>query len=396
MSAVQDLVRAPACVPDASCRPLPVDGLADKVAATEIELTADDAMFMDDVVASVHRMVATPLYQTTALARAPDVARIAPQRVQGLFSGFDFHLTPEGPRLIEINTNAGGAFYGAMIDEVRWRGGDRAAKPFGYWAHLFVDHVRREWDLAGRGALRTVAVVDDEPDRQFLRLEFDLAVRALQDAGIVAIVTDPSELEYRDGRLSRGGMPIDLVYNRLTSFSLARDADRALHDALIAGAAVVTPDPRTHALLACKHNLALLGDDAFLREAGVDPSSHGVLLRAVPRTESLTPASAGRLWNDRAAHYFKPSDGFGSRAVYDGGKLTAKTWREILASGGYVAQQRVEPGRTDVAGAAAMRFDVRTFAYGPTPFMRLARVYRGQTTNFRTPGGGFAPVRVRA
>jgi hypothetical protein len=67
-----------------------------------------------------------------------------------------------------------------------------------------------------------------------------------------------------------------------------------------------------------------------------------------------------------------------------------------LASGGYVAQQRVEPGRTDVAGAAAMRFDVRTFAYGPTPFMRLARVYRGQTTNFRTPGGGFAPVRVRA
>jgi hypothetical protein len=43
-----------------------------------------------------------------------------------------------------------------------------------------------------------------------------------------------------------------------------------------------------------------------------------------------------------------------------------------------------------------MRFDVRTFAYGPTPFMRLARVYRGQTTNFRTPGGGFASVRVRA
>jgi hypothetical protein len=41
-----------------------------------------------------------------------------------------------------------------------------------------------------------------------------------------------------------------------------------------------------------------------------------------------------------------------------------------------------------------MRFDVRTFAYGREPFMRMARVYRGQTTNFRTPGGGFAPVRV--
>lgn len=396
MSAAEVLERAPLCAADPLCSPLPLDGLAEKVAATEISLTAADAQFMDDVVASVHRVVATPLYQRTVLERAPEIARVAPQRVLGLFSGFDFHLTPEGPRLIEINTNAGGAFYGALIDEMRWRGGDRAAKPFGYWAHLFVDHVRQEWDLAERGALRTVAVVDDEPDRQFLRLEFDLAVRALGDAGIEAFIADPRELEFRDGRLYRGTTPIDLVYNRLTSFSLARGVDRALHDALIAGAAVVTPDPRTHALLACKRNLALLGDDTFLREAGIDPSSHGVLLRAVPRTESLTPASAGRLWSDRAAHYFKPSDGFGSRAVYDGGKLTAKTWREILASGGYVAQQRVEPGRTDVAGAAAMRFDVRTFAYGPTPFMRLARVYRGQTTNFRTPGGGFAPVRVRA
>jgi hypothetical protein len=39
-----------------------------------------------------------------------------------------------------------------------------------------------------------------------------------------------------------------------------------------------------------------------------------------------------------------------------------------------------------------MRCDVRTYAYQGRSFMRLARVYRGQTTNFRTPGGGFASV----
>ena len=44
-----------------------------------------------------------------------EIARTTPQRVKGLFSGFDFHLTAAGPRLIEINTNAGGAFYGAVL-----------------------------------------------------------------------------------------------------------------------------------------------------------------------------------------------------------------------------------------------------------------------------------------
>jgi hypothetical protein len=29
--------------------------------------------------------------------------------------GYDFHLSPDGPRLIEINTNAGGAFLNAAL-----------------------------------------------------------------------------------------------------------------------------------------------------------------------------------------------------------------------------------------------------------------------------------------
>lgn len=372
------------------------DDVNEKLAAAEIVLTSDDARFMDDVVASVHRAVQTPLFQRTALANAPAAAQLAPQRIRGLFSGFDFHLTEAGPRLIEINTNAGGAFYGALIDDMRWREGEREARPLGHWAHLFVQHVRQEWASAGRTSpLRTAAIVDDAPDEQFLKQEFQLAARFLRDAGIDAFVADPREFAFRDGRLWRDRTAVDFVYNRLTSFSLERDVDRALREALLSGGAVVSPDPRTHALLACKRNLSLLGDDAFLLEAGVDASTRGVLLRAVPHTEELTPASAGRLWDARATHYFKPVSGFGSRAVYDGAKLTTKTWREVVAGGGYVAQQRVEAPRTPVSGAPDMRFDVRTFAYGAQPFMRLARVYRGQTTNFRTPGGGFAPVRVR-
>jgi len=207
------------------------------------------------------------------------------------------------------------------------------------------------------------------------------------------VIADPRELVFREGRLWLGAMAIDLVYNRLTSFALDRDADEALREAMLAGAVVVTPDPRTHALLARKRNLALLGDEAFLRGANVDAHTRETLHRAVPHTVLLTCENASSLWLDRARHYFKPDAGFGSRAVYDGAKLTAKTWRELTSSD-YVAQARIDPPRVEMPEFGTMRFDVRTFAYGASPFMRLARVYRGQTTNFRTPGGGFAAVRV--
>ena len=39
-----------------------------------------------------------------------------------------------------------------------------------------------------------------------------------------------------------------------------------------------------------------------------------------------------------------------------------------------------------------MKFDLRGYAYAGESQWFAARLYQGQTTNFRTPGGGFAPV----
>jgi hypothetical protein len=36
--------------------------------------------------------------------------------------------------------------------------------------------------------------------------------------------------------------------------------------------------------------------------------------------------------------------------------------------------------------------DLRCYAYLGQALLFAARLYQGQTTNFRTPGGGFAPV----
>ncbi|MFN9355436.1 MAG: hypothetical protein ACK6A4_01230, partial [Alphaproteobacteria bacterium] len=116
------------------------------------------------------------------------------------------------------------------------------------------------------------------------------------------------------------------------------------------------------------------------------------LVRAVPETIVMSPENSGDLWARRDEFYFKPMRGYGSRGVYAGAKLTRRTWEAIAAGGDYVAQALVPPSRVPVPGHGEMRCDIRTFAYEGRAFMRLARLYRGQTTNFRTPGGGFAAV----
>jgi len=42
----------------------------------------------------------------------------------------------------------------------------------------------------------------------------------------------------------------------------------------------------------------------------------------------------------------------------------------------------------------ARKMDVRLYTYDRHVLLVAARLYQGQTTNFRTPGGGFAPVFV--
>lgn len=88
--------------------------------------------------------------------------------------------------------------------------------------------------------------------------------------------------------------------------------------------------------------------------------------------------------------------GYGSKAVYRGDKLTRSAWAGILA-GEYVAQQFVPPSERTVAADGALharKTDVRLYTYVCLVLIAAARLYQGQATNFRTIGGGFAPVVV--
>jgi hypothetical protein len=305
--------------------------------------------------------------------------------------GYDFHLAADGPKLIEINTNAGGAFLNALLAKAQHAccaemlDGLTAADIAGFDAAV-ARMFRAEWNSQrGGGVPHHIVIVDDEPEEQYLYPEFILAQRLLERQGFEASIADPRALRYEDGRLQLGGKTVDLVYNRLVDFALDQSDHAALRAAYLDGAVVVTPNPHLHALFADKRNLTLLCDDTRLAEWGLDAASRADLARGVPRTMAVVPDNAANLWAARKKLFFKPAAGYGGKAVYRGDKVTKGVWADIVA-GGYVAQDFAAPSermmRIDTE-TVSRKTDFRLYTYDGAVLLKAARLYQGQTTNFR-------------
>lgn len=367
---------------------------------TPVFISKADLAAMEAFIQAIEAAAGAPGYRARVLSWAPEIARrdFGPR---GVFMGYDFHLSADGPRLIEVNTNAGGAFLNDLLAQAQSAccREAREAVPTGGTGGFEAavrDMFLSEWASQGRpGRPGLIAIVDDQPTAQYLFPEFLLAKSLFERWGAEAVIADPTELDYAGGRLAHRGRPIDLVYNRLVDFAFEADVHKALGQAYAQGAVVVTPGPHNHALLADKRNLVLLSDPDAVRAFDL-PQADREALAAVPRTVPVTARDAEALWADRRRFFFKPSGGHGGKAVYRGDKITRGAWAHVI-EGGYVAQAIAPPGerRIRVDGEVrSLKLDVRLYTYRAKPLLAAARVYQGQTTNFRTPGGGFAPVYV--
>jgi hypothetical protein len=354
---------------------------------------------MARVVDAVETAARLPGYREAALSWAPPIARLDFGPI-GALMGYDFHVTTSGPKLIEVNTNAGGAFLNAALARAQRACCAEALVPSGISpsqdlgpkvADMLIDEWRRQ-RASGRPA--TIAIVDDAPEEQYLLPEFRLAKALFEKHGFETVIADAKELVFDGKALLFRGRPIDLVYNRLVDFSLEEPRHAALRAAYVGGNVVVTPNPWAHALFADKRNLTLLSDADRLQHWGLAQNQLDVLRVSVPKTVIVSPANADALWQDRRNLFFKPARGHGSKAAYRGDKITRKVWREIMGRA-YVAQSYAAPGTRSVQFdevRAELKVDVRLYTFGGAALLAAARLYQGQTTNMRTPGGGFAPV----
>lgn len=362
-----------------------------------VELSTAELAELAHFVQAVTALVALPSYQAAVAERNGGTEQ--PQ-TSGVCLGFDFHRGPNGPQLIEINTNAGGSLLVTLLNRA-W--GQNVVADSAEQALLQMFFV--EWQVWGASrALQTIAIVDEAPEQQYLYPEFVRWQKLFAAQGLQAIICPPEQLLCNEqGQLSYQGIGIDLLYNRLTDFGLTTSSS-ALAQAWKVQAAgaksgtLITPHPVAHALWADKRNLDWLSDPDQLAAFGLGSEMSQQIARCVPRTVLVDAAQGEHFWEHRKKLFFKPQAGFGSRATYRGDKLTKRVFEEIL-QGGYVAQDFVPPpevalSNVNDAEPITLKYDLRVYAYNGQIQLLAARLYQGQTTNFRTPGGGFAPVRV--
>jgi uncharacterized circularly permuted ATP-grasp superfamily protein len=136
----------------------------------------------------------------------------------------------------------------------------------------------------------------------------------------------------------------------------------------------------------------------MLRDMGVAEKTRTLLLEGIAHTVCVHKEDAETLWATRKQLFFKPAKGYGSKAAYRGDRMTKRVFGEIL-QGNYVAQTLVKPTERQLKvenELVDLKLDLRQYVYKGQTQLTSARLYQGQTTNFRTPGSGFAPVVVVA
>ncbi|MEI8026803.1 MAG: hypothetical protein WCI18_10695 [Pseudomonadota bacterium] len=372
--------------------------------SNSIVISSSQLAKMTQIVQAVESVLEIKAYQELVFSRLSD-AEIRDLNKSGLFVAYDFHVSEQGVGLIEINTNPGGAMLCAARSRVLETDLQKTAdldsllvlgEKFEF--ELFSMFLGEWKNFNGDRSLESIAIVDENPMQQFLYPEFLLFQKLFVMHGIKCVIADPSELTLRDGALWVKNLRIDLVYNRLADFYFELPVSRIVRQAFVERLALVTPNPRAYALYADKRNLAVLSNKNLLRSLGVSAGIQDVLVNGIPFTEEVNGASGDIFWTNRRNLYFKPINGYGARAVYRGDKVTKKVW-SLIQQGNYVAQKQFAPGEFFVGEKGAekiMKFDVRLFVYNGRVLWVAGRVYQGQTTNFRTPGGGFAPVVIRS
>lgn len=359
------------------------------ISPTTVELPRPALREMLRLMRALYALGNLPAYRHLVLPQLPEAARFDPGH-DAVMMGYDFHLGADGPRLIEVNTNAGGGLLayqaqsgfksGKVTDLDRLQGG-------------FLNSFSEELIRYGRADLKRVAIIDEAPQEQFLYHEMLTYAELLRQQGVDAQVVDPADLQADEAGVFLQGKPVDLVYNRHCDFYLDSEVMAGLRAAYLAGSVCLSPNPFVYGLLADKRRMILWSDEQVLRELGLSTRKRELLLRIVPKSRLLADVDVDQTWQQRKQLAFKPVTRFGSRGVLLGRKISRKRFDELAADETLV-QQLVPPSEVAAEDGEVMKADFRLFAYRNRLLGVAARLYQGQVTNMRTPGGGYAPVRI--
>lgn len=353
---------------------------------------------MQNLITAVEKVITISNEKNNNSSNSSNSSNIRNDNLKGIFMGYDFHLQNNNenknitPKLIEINTNAGGAFLNlCLLNAIYKNDKNNVADKL---ANEFVAMFKNEFAIFSNNQknLQTIAIVDENPSEQFLYPEFEICQKILVKNNIQTIISSPENLSIQNNNLYyNNSIKIDFVYNRLTDFYLRSNAkNNALLTAYQNDFAAISPNPKIYDLYANKNNLINLSNADFLDNLNIDNQSKNILLKHIPKILKVKNNDTEYLWKQRKNLFFKTAEGYGSKAVYRGDKLTKKVFAEIIESDAYLAQEIIPPSEHLLKNInAVMKADFRCYCYNGKIQLVAARLYQGQTTNFRTENGGF-------
>ncbi len=344
-----------------------------------------------------------------------EIASIDPRHFSALMC-FDFHLIDgEKLKLIEINTNASMALVGDILY--------RAQGIENPYADSFRDLIWKTFISEHAAAkpnqnLKTIGIVDENPQQQKMFAEFLLYKELFERHGARCEIGDAKDVQTMNHQVCVRGpesdghpselLACDLVYNRHTDFYLQGTQCHGMREGYLNRLSVFSPNPHEYALLADKERLkdltSLLQDDNtdgdLHRAFSISNQSSTLIEDTLLKTIDVGSrvGDPQKLWGERKGYFFKPKRSFGGKAAYRGASITRNVFENVILKGDYIAQEYAPPPTIKIPAAdgsseTEMKWDLRFFVYKDQIQMAVGRVYQGQTTNFKNPGGGLAVIR---
>jgi len=296
-----------------------------------------------------------------------------------ILMGYDFHLTPDGPRLIEINNNAGGLYVG----EKQWLQQPRIDE---------LPHTLEERLLSMfPSTWQNIAIMDEHVSQQYMYPEMQFYAALLEKQGRKVFLVSPEDITSLDDGLYVDGQRLDGIYNRHTDFYLDSPALKHVRKALMSGQVSVNPHPRSYALLGDKARMVDWWHQGIL-EACLSVTDIDLVREVVPEIHMLSDCDLEQMWVNRKFWVFKPAARHGGKGVLLGKSMSRKRF-DSLDMETTVVQSYVAPSFIE-HDDKTYKFDVRLYMHGKTLIAVAGRLWRGQVTNFREDGSGWTALRI--
>lgn len=293
------------------------------------------------------------------------------------FMSYDFHILNRKPKLVEVNTNACFSTLSLILGQ----------------QELTLSHydplrkmIEEEWSYFSSKPLRKILIIDDKPEKQSAYFEFLILKKLFTLWGWETEIGDASKRYEKD---------VDFIYNRCTDFYLKEEHHQWIERLYTSGAVCLSPNPHEYALLADKSRLIEWGADDFLSQFSLSLKEQKSIRDICLKSEIFNLQKKEEYWENKKSLFFKPLNSFGTKGVYCGGSIGRDLFSQLDER--YLVQEfapaPIAKEYNSEIPDKDWKFDLRAFAYKNCVFSWCARIYKGEFTNRKEPGGGFASVK---